>query len=128
MRIAIVLDQDHSIAGHFGKSAGFLIFDIAEKNATEIEFRPNTAKSDHEQGKCHSHNESHHPNHDHFVAALKDCDSLICRGIGRRAIADLSAHGIKPFIIADDIAASQAAELFALGRLIEVKDSQCCSH
>jgi predicted Fe-Mo cluster-binding NifX family protein len=129
MRIAVASDDGISIAAHFGRCAVFVIFDIADQKATEVEQRPNSGGHHHNQGDC-THDDHENPTHSHesFLSALHDCQAIICRGMGRRAVADLTARGITPAIITSDISAHQAAELFACGRLNASNDSTCCSH
>jgi predicted Fe-Mo cluster-binding NifX family protein len=135
MRIAVATDDGHSIAGHFGRCAGFEIFDTAEGTAVRIENRPNTNSHHHEhhehqeQATC-GENGHQHENHGHesFLSALHDCQAVICRGMGRRAVLDLANKGIKPLITGEDVSAAEAVELFINGKLQASSDSQCCSH
>jgi predicted Fe-Mo cluster-binding NifX family protein len=131
MRIAVASDDGVSIAGHFGRCAYFVIFDTTENGATEIERRPNSNShhQHHEQGDCghHDHESANH-GHESFLNALHDCQVVICRGMGRRAVIDLTAKGIQPAIVAEDISAHEAAQLYAGGRLNASTDSSCCSH
>jgi predicted Fe-Mo cluster-binding NifX family protein len=132
MRIAVASDDGVSIAGHFGRCAGFEIFDVTENQAKRIENRPNANSHHHEQhgqDECDEH--GHHGgvhNHESFLSALQDCQAVICRGMGRRAVADLAAKGIKPIITLEDVTAPEAVRLYALGQLTASGDSQCCSH
>jgi predicted Fe-Mo cluster-binding NifX family protein len=128
MKIAVASDDGVTIAEHFGRCAGFEIFEVAGNEATIIERRPNTNVHQHGQEDCdqHDHGGAAH-SHESFLAALRDCQAVICRGMGRRAVADLAARGIKPIVTVQDITAQQAVELYATGQLIESSDS-CCSH
>jgi predicted Fe-Mo cluster-binding NifX family protein len=131
MRVAVASDDGRSIAGHFGRCAGFEIFDIDGSGLTKIEHRPNSNSHhhDHEPGDCQHHNhEAAGRGHESFLNALHDCQAVICRGMGRRAIADLAAKGIKAAITAQDVSVDEAVELFARGVLVFSIDSQCCSH
>jgi predicted Fe-Mo cluster-binding NifX family protein len=137
MRIAVASDDGITIAGHFGRCAGFEIFDVAENKATKIESRPNSNSGHHHQhqhgqGDCNGHGQHEHHgaahNHESFLSALQDCQAVICRGMGRRAVIDLAARRIKPVITMEDIPAQEAAKLYALGQLNASSDSQCCSH
>jgi predicted Fe-Mo cluster-binding NifX family protein len=131
MRIAVASDDGVSIAGHFGRCAYFIIFDGTENGAVEIERRPNSNSHHHhhEQGDCghHDHENANH-GHESFLSALHDCQVVICRGMGRRAVIDLSVKGIQPAIVAEDISAYEAAELYVRGNLNASTDSSCCSH
>ena len=133
MRIAVASDDGISIAGHFGRCAGFLVFDVENGDAKKSDYRLNSfghhqhGQHEHEHGHDHDHGEGHH-SHDDFISALADCQAVICRGMGRRAVADLAANGIKPAITAENISAQEAAKLYAQGGLQASTDSSCCSH
>lgn len=131
MRIAVASDDEVSIAGHFGRCAGFLIFEVEKENVMKVDYRVNSfghhQHGSHEHGHDQNHSDEHH-SHDGFISALADCQAVICRGMGRRAVADLATKGIKPAIIAEDIPAHEAAKLCAQGRLNASDDSTCCSH
>jgi predicted Fe-Mo cluster-binding NifX family protein len=131
VRIAVASDDGVSIAGHFGRCAGFLVFDIENGDAKKIDYRLNSfghhQLGHHENGHGHDHSEEHH-SHSGFVNALADCQAVICRGMGRRAVADLAANGIRPAITSEDVSAQEAAKLYAGGSLNASSDSTCCSH
>ncbi len=130
MRIAVATDDGISIAEHFGRCAGFDIFDVSEKETIKIEHRPNVNSHHHRNQKECDHSGHHAGSHSHesFLNALYDCGAVICRGMGRRAVADLTAKGIRPVMSSQDVPVAEAVKLFAAGRLIEAKDSPCCSH
>lgn len=135
MRLAVASDDGASIAGHFGRCAGFLVFDVENGEAKMFEYRPNTFGHHHhgqhdqqgQHGHDHDHTEEHHT-HTGFIGALSDCQVVICRGMGRRALADLAANGIQPAITSEDVTAVEAATRYAAGGLSTSSDSSCCSH
>jgi predicted Fe-Mo cluster-binding NifX family protein len=129
MRIAVATDDGISIAGHFGRCSGFIIFETGDNGVTKIEQRANANSHHHEQGDCghHSQENAGH-NHDSFVTILHDCKVIICRGMGRKAVVHLAASGITPAIITEDITVLEAAELYSRGKLNASNDSTCCSH
>ncbi|PWB74631.1 iron-molybdenum cofactor biosynthesis protein [candidate division GN15 bacterium] len=129
MRVAVASDDGVFIARHFGRCVGFIVFDIAGGVAARVEHRMNAGGHHQNQEDCREggHEHSAH-SHESFVIALKDCEAVICRGMGRRAVADLSANGISPAIVTEEITAQVAADLYARGRLSSSTDSTCCSH
>lgn len=131
MRIAVASDNGVSIAEHFGRCAGFIVYEYANDEVKEIENRPNGNSQHHDQHECTNHGHNHEAaNHGHesFLAVLGDCQMVICRGMGRRAIVDLESRGIKPAIIAGDIPAREAVELLIKGKLGFNNQSSCCNH
>ncbi len=134
MKIAVASDDEISIASHFGRCGGFIIFEKENDGVRKLEYRTNSFghhqhgqhNHEHEEGQ-HQHGEGHH-SHDGFIGALSDCQVIICRGMGRRAVIDLAANGIKPAIISADISAQEAAAMYARGQLDSSGESSCCSH
>jgi predicted Fe-Mo cluster-binding NifX family protein len=131
MKIAVASDDQVSIAAHFGRCAGFVIFEAHDGQIDMLGFRENSfghhQRGTHDHAHDHDHGDSLH-SHDGFIGGLSDCEVVICRGMGRRALADLSANGIKPVITAEDVTVHDAATLFSQGRLNWSNDSSCCSH
>jgi len=130
MRIAVASDNGHDISAHFGRCSQFIIFEVENGAAKRVEDRSN-AFSAHARGNCesgHGQGESGHHSHQDLVAALQDCQAVICHGMGRRAVADLITAGIKPVFAGQDISAQEAAGLYARGELNEQNGSACNSH
>ena len=126
MRIAVASDDGVSIAGHFGRCAGFIIFDIDNGIPRKLDYLANTF-GHHHHGECDHQYEGGHHGHDAFADALQDCQAVLCRGMGRRAVMDLEARGIKAVITSQEIDAEGAVKLFAQGQLPATNDS-ACSH
>jgi len=126
MRIAVASDDGVSIAGHFGRCAGFIIFDIENEIPRKLDYLLNTF-GHHNHGECDHQHEGGHQGHDAFVDALQDCQAVLCRGMGRRAVMDLEARGIKAVITSQEIDAEGAVKLFVQGQLPATNDS-ACSH
>jgi predicted Fe-Mo cluster-binding NifX family protein len=128
MKIAVATEDWTSISAHFGRSAGFIIFDIDNGIAKRQEQRENIFTA-HSQGKCgHGHESGEHHSHEAITNALKDCQAVICHGMGQRAFVDLEAKGIKAIIVAEDLTAEAAAQKYAKGGLDAVGGSPCCGH
>ena len=120
MKIAFVTDDGKTIAQHFGRALGFVIFEIKEKQVLNKEFKENRFTG-HARGLEGDHNADHHGP---VINALKDCDVVISRGMGNRIFNDLINNGIKPYITdVDDI--DEALKLFLSDKLVEVKDFHC---
>jgi predicted Fe-Mo cluster-binding NifX family protein len=128
LRIAVATDDQATIAKHFGRCQGFEIFDVDGNNVSRVEFRTNGSGHHHHHGS-HEHDSEHdHHSHEHFLRALHDCQVVISRGMGRRALADLKAGGITPAVVLEDVSIARAAELYVQGLLTMQGDSNCCSH
>ena len=94
MRIAIASDDGNTIASHFGRTRGFVIFDV-DRSSGEIKgkkYLRNTFTG-HAVGR-------HSPDRGHgsILEALKGCKVVIAGGMGRRAYDDLRGAGLEVFI------------------------------
>lgn len=131
MKIAIASDDGQRLAAHTGRCQGFVVYEIAEKQARRLEHRANTFTA-HARGECngeahgHDHDHAHH-SHGPLVDAIRDCCVLVTRGLGPRLVNDLSAAGIEAFVcgVTD---ADQAAQLYAAGQLERASGVGCCQH
>lgn len=119
MRIAVASMEDMTISPHFGRSACFIIFDIVDGKIENHAVRPN-AHTPFARGECsgegHHHRDRHH-SHDDIINALRDCEVVLCRGIGLRACEDLRKSGINPFIVDCDATPEEAVAAYLSGQL-----------
>jgi len=91
MKIAIASLDGTTISPHFGRSQCFIIFDVQDEKVTGKEVRQNTFTA-HAQGNCQGeHEHDHQHSHSAIVEALRDCDAVLCYGMGWRAAQDLAA-------------------------------------
>ncbi len=90
MRIGLPSDDMKTIAGHFGKTRGFLVFDAQGSDVAFAEYR----SLDPSGPSCScegDHGESHH---DRISRALADCDRVLAQGMGPGMHQSLIARGI----------------------------------
>jgi predicted Fe-Mo cluster-binding NifX family protein len=126
MKVAVASDNAVGIAGHFGRSRWFIIFEVQDGVITGTEIRDNrhTAFA---KGECPGdEHEPHAHNHDHagVVGLLRDCEAILCHGMGWRAAEELKANGIRPFMVATPLSAERAVLAYASGKL-EASGEHC---
>ena len=102
MKIAVASDNAVDIADHFGRSRCFIIFELQDGviKGTEIRANSHTAFA---RGECAGEgHETHAHGHDHagVVGLLKDCEAILCHGMGWRAAEELKANGIRALMVA----------------------------
>ena len=121
MNIAIASDDRVTIASHFGKTRGFVIFNVEGEKIINQWYRENTFTG-HARGLSgHSHGmDKHGP----ILEALKDCNVVISRGMGRRIYDDLQQAGIEVFIT-DESNAKTAVELYLKNELVDRPEMGC---
>ncbi len=123
MKIAIPSNDQTTIARHFGRTAGFMIFDIDKDKVLSKEYKTNTFTG-HAKGQHHEkeHNHSHHG----IFNALADCKIVIAGGMGRRLYIDFEKKGLEVFVTSENNI-EKALELFIKNDLDNNSD-KCCNH
>jgi predicted Fe-Mo cluster-binding NifX family protein len=123
MRIAIASDDAKTIASHFGKTRGFIIYDLAGTAVTSKRYVENTFTG-HARGlEGHDHVVDRHGP---ILQALDGCRAVIAQGMGRRIYDDLRAAGIEAFIV-NETDADRALQLF-LGNALRDHPDKGCEH
>lgn len=86
MKIAVASADGVSISQHFGRSQCFIVFDVADGKVASREVRDNTYTA-HAKGECKEdeHYRAQPHSHADIVAALRDCQAVLCGGMGWRA-------------------------------------------
>jgi predicted Fe-Mo cluster-binding NifX family protein len=118
MKIAVASSDGIHISPHFGRSSHFLLFDIEDGKVIGKEVRSNTLTA-HARGECSGGHEHNHAAHSHasIVEALRDCNAVLCYGMGWRAAEALGHAGIQPFVLEEECTPERAVTLFLEGKL-----------
>jgi predicted Fe-Mo cluster-binding NifX family protein len=127
MKIAIPTNDGVNISAHFGRCRQFLIFEAGNGEVKLIEARTNAGCHQHEgaSGDAAAKQQSHSG----FVEALRDCETVLCSGIGAGAVEALRAGGIPVAIVDAAGNAQQIASDFQAGALRPGSGGMCsCRH
>lgn len=126
MKIAVASDDGKTIAEHFGRTQGFMIYEISEKGEIVSKTYRQNNHTHHKQGHQDNRNLGEHHGHDHgtVLVLLKDTQAVISRGMGRRILYDLDNAGIKPFIVTV-MDADEALEKYLQDQLESDLNRQC---
>jgi len=121
MKIAIASNDGNTISAHFGRTEGFVIFNIEDGQIKEKDYRKNdfTGHARGLEGASHSV-DRHAP----ILEALKDCHTVIANGMGRRIYDDLSNAGIETFIVRETDT-NQAINLYLENKLQDHPEKGC---
>ncbi len=126
MKIAIPTNDQKTVSAHFGRTAGFMIYNIEGTKIIGKEYRPNNFTG-HAQGW---HNDENHGEHQHshsdIFRALAECTTVIAGGMGRRLYTDFEQQKIKVFVTQESNI-EKAVELFIKNELDNEPD-KCCEH
>jgi len=119
MKILIPSDDGRTISSHFGRTRGFLIYEIQNGEIQKKNYIPNTitghGRGMHESGP---HNYSSHAG---IIEAIKDVQIIISHGMGRRLYDDLKNAG-KEVYITETIDPEEAIKLYLNGELTNIED------
>ncbi len=120
MKIAVASDDGKIVSSHFGRTRGFVIFEVEGKEIKSREYLPNTftghARGMHERGMHHQYD-----THSAIIEALKDIKVVISHGMGRRLYEDLKNAGIDVYVT-DETVVDEAINLFLNGKLTHIED------
>jgi len=129
MKVAVVSDDGTTIAAHFGRAQGFVVYTIENNSVTAKDWLPNTFTA-HAQGHSHGdHGEHGHGMHGHgpILMALADYDVVISGGMGRRAYDDLAQSGHR-VVITGETSVERAISLYLAGQLADQPQLHCDHH
>lgn len=126
MKIAVASDDRVNICNHFGRTKGFLIFNIESNKISGKEYVENNFTG-HTQGQHsdHNHEHGHHHSHQGILSALHDSQVVISMGMGRRLYMDFQQAN-KEVFISNEENAEKAVELYLQGNLTDHPEKGCC--
>lgn len=127
MRIAVPIDDNENIARHFGRTAGFIIFDVENNKIVSDNYRKNTFTG-HARGLHHSneHSHQHHHSHNGIFEALGDCNTVISGGMGKRLYDEFIQKDFSVYITSEK-SIVKALKMFLNDKLDHHTDT-CCNH
>ena len=127
MKIAIPTNDGINISAHFGRCREFLIFEVQNGQVKLIETRINAGCHEHGSGSSDGGAQQH--SHSGFVERLRDCDTVLCGGIGAGAVEALKAGGIPVVLVDTAGSAEQIVTAFQSGTLRPGSGGMCqCQH
>ncbi|HEB83884.1 MAG TPA: iron-molybdenum cofactor biosynthesis protein [Bacteroidetes bacterium] len=123
-RIAIATEDGTRLAQHFGRTPYFAVYTVENGGILHRELRENNF-SPHMMG-MRGAGLGHGPGgHGRILAALRDCDLVVSRGMGRRVYNDLRAAGIE-MVITDSETVDEVIRAYLDGVLVDT--GECCNH
>ena len=132
MKVAVATTDGIKLSAHFGRSAGFVVFEIEDDTIKRHELRANH-HTPHAVGQCSGdqgeHRSHDHASHDHssIVSLLRDCDVVLCGGMGPGALNALKDSGIRALILPKLCSVTEAVRDFQSG-LVPTVSSPCDRH
>lgn len=115
MKIACVTDDGRTISQHFGRATYYAVLTVEDGKIVARELRDKMghqhfASQDQDSSHNHGLDAASHNKHVSMADVIKDCETLLCRGMGYGAYASMQQLGIRPIVtdVADIEAAVQA--------------------
>jgi predicted Fe-Mo cluster-binding NifX family protein len=122
MKVACVSDDLRTISAHFGRAQYYVVVTVEEGKIVNREVRDKlghqhfVSQETHDAGTGHGMDAASHNRHVSMAEAIRDCEALLARGMGRGAYISMEQVGIKP--MATDVEEIDEAVLaYAEGRL-----------
>lgn len=127
-KIALITDDGETISQHFGRAAYYLVVTVQDGQIVNRELRP---KPGHRQfagqhgeehhGPGHGTDPASHDKHVQMAEAIRDCEVVVCRGMGQGAYNSMQQLGIRP-ILTDIATIDQAVQAYLRGQITDRTD------
>ena len=121
MKIAIASDDEKNISAYFGRTRGFLIYEVEGCEIRSRDYIENTFT-----GHARALSDAGYDidRHGPILAALKDCEAVISHGMGKRIYEDLRNAGIIAYVV-NETDADEALSLYLRNALSDQPDKSC---
>mgnify|MGYP000191623110 CR=1 FL=1 len=126
MKIAAITDDGKTISQHFGRAQYYLVVSEENGQIVQREMRPKLGHShfssqsheEHGHGHHHGQDPASHDRHIQMAEAIRDCEVLLCRGMGRGAYESMKQLNIRPILttIAD---IDEAVAAYLSGQIVD---------
>ena len=120
MKIAVASDDRISISNHFGRTKGFMVFNLKDNKIEDYEYRVN----DFTGHARNQHDEAVQDKHSTIVDHLKDCQVIVTRGMGQRLYDDLKNADVEVYITNEN-GVDSAVEQYINDELDNNPDKSC---
>jgi predicted Fe-Mo cluster-binding NifX family protein len=121
MKVACVTDDGRTISQHFGRATQYAVLTVEDGKIVGRELRAKMghqhfASQDHAAGQHSGTDAASHNKHVSMAEVIRDCEALLCRGMGYGAYASMQQLGIKP-MVTDVADIEEAVQAYIEGRL-----------
>lgn len=118
MKIAVASNDGVSVSEHFGRTNRFVVFEVEDNMIIDEEQRNGIRLPD-ALGMCESRRGLNRASIDYstILAALHDCQVVLCRGMGWRAASALVRGGLNPLVIKGEVSPHEAVQQYLSGTL-----------
>ena len=129
MKIAFITEDGKSISQHFGRAPYYLVMEIEDGKVVNRDMRDKLGHNQFADEGHHDHDHSEgsgldpasHGKHGRMAEAIKDCDTLICGGMGMGAYQSMQIYNITP-LVTDRTDIEEALQAYLMGDLDDQTD------
>ena len=129
MKIAFVTDDGITITQHFGRAGKYLVVEVEEGKEVSRDLRDRQGhKQNHQKGIQNNHMATRdhegpaaHSKHVQMMAAIEDCDVVVCGGMGRGAFNSIVSLG-KEVFMTNTGNINEALKGYLAGELVDMSD------
>ena len=125
MKIAIATDDGSTISAHFGRASHYLVVTIEQGKIVERELRDKLNHNQfagephvHQPGQPHGFDAASQDRHAQMTISIRDCEAMLCRGMGAGAYESLRSLNIRP-ILTDIPEIDQAVSAYLDGSITD---------
>jgi predicted Fe-Mo cluster-binding NifX family protein len=126
MKIAAITDDGKTISMHFGRAAHYMVMTVEDGRITASELRAKLghnqfASQAHEEpvpGQPHGMGSASHDKHLQMSEVIADCETLLCRGMGRGAYISMEQRNIRP-VVTDITNIEEAVLAYVRGEIVD---------
>jgi Uncharacterized conserved protein len=105
MKIAFATDDGKTISTHFGRASHYLVVTIEDGKDIRHEMRDKLSHQHfaneahtHEVGQPHGFDPASQDRHVRMAEAIRDCEAMLCRGMGRGVYESMRSLNIRPIL------------------------------
>ena len=126
MKIALITDDGETISQHFGRAQYYLVATVENGQIISREMRDklghshfaNQPHQEENPGQPHGMDAESHNKHLQMSEAIKDCETLLCRGMGRGAYESIKKLNIRP-LVTDISSIDEAIMAYTNGQIVD---------
>ena len=130
MKIAFATDDGKTISAHFGRASHYMVVTIENGQPVQREMRDKLGHNDFsnephgtdEAGQPHGFDPASQDRHMRMIEAIRDCEAMLCKGMGRGAYESLRTANIRP-IVTDISDIEQAVTAYIKGDIVDHTES-----
>ena len=126
MKIAFATEDGKTIGAHFGRTSHYMVITVENGRPARREMRDklnhdhfaNEAHETHGADRARGFDPVSQDRHKRMIEAIRDCEAMLCRGMGRGAYESLRAANIRP-IVTEILEIDEAVTAFIAGNIAD---------